>query len=178
VRRRAAQFVNEDYRWAKLRPKLAKWLCLCEMFPYRMSFLVLIITDRVQKALVNRLAKEHPSRGKYRLVGYGKALVNQLAKEHPSRGKYRPVGYGKVTTADEGSELPEDMPIVEAYFQYVERYIYSHPKARKMLSLDGDPVRERCTFLRHCPPHLAVDAAFRHVACAGAVHRAAHLRGG
>ena len=153
--RRAAQFVNEDYRWAKLRPKLAKWLCLCEMFPYRMSFLVLIITDRVQKSLVNRLAKEHPSRGKYRLVGYG-----------------------KVTTADEGSELPEDMPIVEAYFQYVERYIYSHPKARKMLSLDGDPVRERCTFLRHCPPHLAVDAAFRHVACAGAVHRAAHLRGG
>ena len=28
-----------------------------------------------------------------------------------------------------------------AYFRYVERHIYSHPKARKMLSLDGDPVR-------------------------------------
>jgi len=96
-----------------------------------MSFLVLVIQDREQKALVNRRRHEHPSHGKYGLVHYGK-------------------GGGKASTAsatadtDEPSlELPNDMPIVEAYFRHVERDIYSHPKARTMLSLDGDPVRRR-----------------------------------
>ena len=105
-----------------------------------MSFLVLVIMDRVQKALANQLRHEHPS--------------------HPSRGdKYGLVHYckggGKASASDAtaqaegpGLELDENMPIVEAYFQHVERYIYSHPKARKMLSLDGDPVRGGG------PPHL------------------------
>ena len=85
-----------------------------------MSFLVLVIQDRVQKALVNQLGSEHPSdRDKYGLVHYGKGKGNKSL------------------------ELPERMPIVEAYFRYVERYLYSHSKARKMLSLDGDPVRRK-----------------------------------
>ena len=70
---------------------------------------------------------------------------------HPSLDKYELVYYCKdgekasaSATSDAPSlELPEDMPIVAAYFRYVERHIYSHPKARKMLSLDGDPVRAR-----------------------------------
>ena len=107
-----------------------------------MSFLVLVIQDREQKALVNRRRHAHPSHGKYGLVHYGK-------------------GGGKASTAsatadaDEPSlELPNDMPIVEAYFRHVERDIYSHPKARAMLSLDGDPVRFVCTplcFVWHFP---------------------------
>ena len=87
-----------------------------------MSFLVLVITDLVQKALVNRLHLRHPSNSKYRLVHYAATA-------------------SATTDADEPSlELPDDMPIVEAYFRHVEQAIYSHPKARKMLSLDGDPV--------------------------------------
>ena len=86
-----------------------------------MSFLVLVITDRVQKALVNRLRSNHPSRNDgYELVHYGE-------------------DGGKANSL----ELAENMPIAQAYFEHVERYIYSHPKARKMLSLDGDPVRTR-----------------------------------
>ena len=134
------QLVVDDPRWTGFRPKLAKWLCLCENYRYRMSFLVLVITDRVQKALVNQLRDEHPS--------------------HPSRGdKYGLVHYCKVgekasasdamAQAEEtGLELDENMPIVKAYFQHVERYLYSHPKARKMLSLDGDPVRGRGADIR------------------------------
>ena len=120
----ALQLVGDDPKWAEFRPKLAKWLCLCENYPYRMSFLVLIITDRVQKELVNRLSSTHPSR------------------KLPSSRNYGLVYYDNDNDADavDSLELPEDMPIVQAYFQHVERYIYSHPKARKLLSLDGDPV--------------------------------------
>ena len=132
----ASQFVEDDSRWVGFRPKLAKWLCLCENYPYRMSFLVLVITDRVQKALVNRLRHTHPSRGdKYGLVHY--------------KGGGKPSASDATAQAEgPGLELDENMPIVEAYFQHVERYIYSHPKARKMLSLDGDPVRGRGADIR------------------------------
>ena len=119
-------------RWAKFRPKLAKWLCLCENYPYRMSFLVLVIQDREQKALVNQLRHTHPSDSKH-LPHYGKAAASTVA-----------------SVDEPGLELPDDMPIVEAYFREVERSIYSHPKARKMLSLDGDPVRANA--VRHSPP--------------------------
>ena len=130
------QVVEDDPRWATLRPKLAKWLCLCECYQYRMSFLVLIITDLVQKEMVNRLRCNHPSRGEYKLVRYGKGGDSNA--------------YAR---ADESLELADDMPIVEAYFRHVERYIYSHPTARKMLSLDGDSVRGRTA--AHPPPVLA-----------------------
>ena len=133
------RFVKDDSRWAGFRPKLAKWLCLCDNYPYRMSFLVLVITDRVQKALVNRLRLTHPSRGdEYGLVHYCKG-GEKASTSAPAEAE----------EPHAGLELADGMPIVEAYFQHVERYIYSHPKARKMLSLDGDPVcaggvREEC----------------------------------
>ena len=99
-----------------------------------MSFLVLVIQDREQKALVNRLRDAHPSDNKH-LPHYGKATASTVANAD------KPTGL----------ELADDMPIVQAYFCEVERSIYSHPKARKMLSLDGDPVRETLCGIR--PPH-------------------------
>ena len=121
------QAVGDDDKWIVLRAKLVKWLCLCECYPYRMSFLVLMITDLVQKEEVNRLRQDHPSykNGSYKLVHY-------------STGDKLP---DSAAGADKNLELPENMPIVEAYFRHVERYIYSLPEARKMLSLDGDSVR-------------------------------------
>ena len=128
----ASQYVHDDPRWAGFRPKLAKWLCLCENYPYRMSFLVLVIMDCVQRALVNRLCLKHPSRSdKYELVHYCKGGEKASTSDATSEAE------------ETGLELDENMPSVEAYFQHVERYIYSHPKARKMLSLDGDPVRRK-----------------------------------
>ena len=92
----------------------------------------------MQKALVNRLRlthpshPSHPSRGdKYGLVHYCKGGETASASDATAKAE------------EPGLELEESMPIVEAYFRHVERYIYSHPKARKMLSLDGDPVRQR-----------------------------------
>ena len=111
-----------------------------------MSFLVLVIQDRVQKQLVNLQRRKHPSSGDYGLVYYNN---------------------GGKTDTDNNLELPEDMPIVEAYFQHVERYIYSHPKARKMLSLDGDPVRAWAAREHFCgtpPPVRPVHRPLRHVA--------------
>ena len=109
-----------------------------------MSFLVLIITDLIQKEMVNRLRRTHPSRDKYGLVHYAK--VADECKD--SKGVDSNGGDSKGSErgedskgADDCLELPDDMPIAEAYFRHVERYIYSHPSARKMLSLDGDPVR-------------------------------------
>ena len=183
------RFVKDDAQWAGFRSKLAKWLCLCENYPYRISFLVLVIQDRVQKEQVNRLCLTHPSRGdKYGLVHYrkgrdkartlldcgvvyngkggGKAAVSATASASakaeepggvsgeepdvaPAQGEEPGVAPAQ---ASEGLaplslclELDDDMPIVEAYFRHVEQYIYSHPKARKMLSLDGDPVRATFT---------------------------------
>ena len=122
----AFQFVANDKKWLEFRPKLAKWLCLCENYPYRMSFLVLTITDFVQKELVNRLRGSHPLRSDYGLVYYSKNRGDSAAD------------------ADKSLELPDGMPIVEAYFRHVDQHIYSSGKfCRKMLGLDGDPVRPR-----------------------------------
>ena len=94
-----------------------------------MSFLVLVIMDREQKEMVNRMRLKHPSRSdEYELVHY-----YEDGEKAPASDRLR--------NAKNSLELPENMPIVEAYFRYVERYIYSHKKARTMLSLDGDPVR-------------------------------------
>ena len=117
------QVVDTHSNWKGFCPKLAKWICLCENYPYRMSLLVLFITDLVQKEMVNQLNTLHPSRSKYGLVYYKKSRLT-----------------GVEADLDECLELKEDMPIVEAYFRHVERYIYSHNSAKKMLSLDGDPV--------------------------------------
>ena len=110
-----------------------------------MSFLVLIITDREQMAKVNRLRKKHPSLDEYGLVHYQKERgKTRTLFDYGGEGKDK--GEGAAASASAKAEEPrleldENMPIMEAYFRHVERYIYSHPKARKMLSLDADPVR-------------------------------------
>ena len=121
------QVVDKHPNWKGFCPKLAKWICLCEIYPYRMSILILFIIDLVKKEMVNKIHSRHPSRSKYGLVYYKKSKTSSDLK----------------ASVDKCLELEDTMPIVEAYFRHVERYIYSHPKARKMLSLDGDPVRQR-----------------------------------
>ena len=145
----ALQFVENDSRWAGLRPKLAKWLCLCENYPYRMSFLVLVITDRAQKEMVNRTRLTHPSQ--YGLVHYCTSRDKTTPPSVPEASDSTDESGGGGKADAKGLELPDDMPIVAAYFRHVERYIYSHPKARKMLSLDGDPVRGRPAAPLHPP---------------------------
>ena len=164
----ALQAVGTDKNWIVLRPKLAKWLCLCECYPYRMSFLVLIITDLVQKQKVNRLRRKHPSlQHDYKLVHYGKVKTSNAAANS--------VLPDSTVDLDTNLELADNMPIVEAYFRHVERYIYSHPTARKMLSLDGDPVRKTGAAVHIGGADHWGRSSLYHRACAGAIHCAAHL---
>ena len=140
ARHRNSRAIASDPRWDVLSPKLVKWVCLCECFPYRMSFLVLTLTDFVQKALVNRLRAKHPSKGSYGLVYY---TANKKATADTAAPEDEP-----------DLELSDDMPIVEAYFRHVERYIYSHKSAAHLLGLDGDSVRFAAAFakLKHASP--------------------------
>ena len=235
-----SQYVADDPRWAEFRPRLAKWFCLCQCYPYRMSLLVLIIMDFVQKSLVNRLRHMHPSLTKYGLVYYSASQAKSAAAEakapeekatslstesvtskEVTQEEETPavevtavlkssmaVGAGgalavktvavelvgvdtaaeaaattvaekaeeekasagatagktRGTDTGESLELADDMPIVQAYFHHVERYIYSHPSAARMLSLDGDPVRA-CVWCHHAT-HTVHAAVNRRPACA------------
>ena len=137
-----------------------------------MSFLVLVITDFVQKALINGLRLNHPASDKYKL------------KIYYSKGGGKAIAVDSAADADDTLELPEDMPIVEAYFKYADKHICSSGKfCRKMLGLDGDPVRSRAqTVVRHLSSHaplanVGVLALFALV-CAGAIHRSTHVPSG
>ena len=93
-----------------------------------MSFLVLVITNFAQKEQVNRLRRTHPSRSKYGLVHY-------------TKGGGKTIVAKSVSGTEDCLDLPDDMPIVEAYFRYVDQDVYSSGDfCRKMLSLDGDTV--------------------------------------
>ena len=130
------QTISDDQRWQPFLAKLAKWVCLCECFPYRISFLVLVVEDFMQKALVNKLKATHPNRAEYELVQYkpsGVAEANNTAGAAQA---------GSVLDRQAPDHLDPDMPIVTAFYKYVERYIYSHKMARNFLALDCDAVRE------------------------------------
>ena len=104
-----------------------------------MSFLVLVIMDRVQMGQVNQLHRTHPYRNKYRLVHYRdktRTLIDCAESATASTS-----AKGAPAKAEEPAlEFEDDMPIVETYFRHVEQFIYSHQKAEKMLCLDGDLV--------------------------------------
>ena len=52
------KLVYKDPRWHPFTAKLIKWICLCECYPYRMSLLVLIITDFAQKGALNAIVED------------------------------------------------------------------------------------------------------------------------
>ena len=129
-----------------------------------MSFLVLVITDFVQKALINGLRLNHPASDKYKL------------KIYYSKGGGKAIAVDSAADADDTLELPEDMPIVEAYFKYADKHICSSGKfCRKMLGLDGDPVRH----LSSCPVgERRCACTLFALVCAGAIHRSTHVPSG
>eukprot|EP00966_Prymnesium_polylepis_P239200 5532000-Prymnesium_polylepis.3 len=111
--------LDESDDWPALSSKLIKWTCLCELYPYRMSLLVLTITDFQQKECYNRTVREHP-----------------LAKKLPFFKYYNKTDQGEYveTTGLSGQDC-----ISIVFNRHVDRLVYSNALAEQMLHLDGDP---------------------------------------
>ena len=152
-------------QWRAFTSKLVKWTCLCELYPYRMSLLVLTVTDFEQKQTVNRLAHKRNSRSTLqreplRWPSSTKQLAKQLevrqyfrrwvcSSRRLSRRRpffhYVPTQMPDVAgaAAPSGGEAeaefaPEDESIATFYNRHVERFLYSLGLSQKMLQLDGD----------------------------------------
>lgn len=130
------QMVGSLPQWPVFRLKLTKWICLCEIYPYRMTLVVLIIGNLVKKALTKKFLQNHPLREQYRLASYARL---------PSMGMPSQVPDDVEETKDTSSGVQDDfspleqMPIAIAFTEFVEKYVHALPSASRLLALDGDP---------------------------------------
>jgi hypothetical protein len=113
------EFVAALPVWKEFSSKLVKWTCLCELYPYRMSLLVLIVLDFEQKGAMNRLVKR------------------RAIKVPEEKGFYR---YSRVKDKEgaKEEEVPETFVeenefISTIYNDHVERFLYSHKLSESML---------------------------------------------
>jgi hypothetical protein len=95
--------------------KVMKWIFLCELYPYRMSFLVQILNDWHQKQSFN-LQNQHQDKQ----TSYGIEYIHNAMSTR------------------EYTENFYDLDIAQFYFEQVEKYIYAIAGAEKLLRLDSD----------------------------------------
>jgi len=110
----SSRTINSQPDWQMFTFKLIKWVCLCECYPYRMSFLIHSILDYEQKAIMNHIAS---------------TCHHQVDPDLHYRD----------FAGEDIEELKDDMPISKAFFTLVERYLFALPSASKLIHLDGDP---------------------------------------
>jgi hypothetical protein len=140
--------------WPEFSTRLTKWIFLCELYPFRMSFLVQMLMDLEQKKMFNRnlfaSMKQHvkgPTNSNQRnvkdkiktpLVYY----VDIDAIDASADVRTNPVTGENTERFDEASLALLDtdgMNIGEFFFLYVEKYLYTIASSEKLLRLDGDP---------------------------------------
>jgi hypothetical protein len=119
---RPEKVVYDDERWLSFTPKLIKWICLCECYPYRMSLLVLIIEDFEQKGAMNDIIEER--------LKAQPDIESKLVRWYDRTDENE---QSKVTTSLLKGEL-----IATVYFRYVDRFVFAHKLSDKMLRLDSD----------------------------------------
>ena len=122
--------------WPDFTSKLVKWTCLCELYPYRMSLLVLIVTDFEQKQTVNRLAtkREEASKREGKEEGGGGMFFRYVPTLQKHAAVSDATGAGK-----DVMEFPADDEYISTFYnKHVERFLYSLGLSQKMLRLDGD----------------------------------------
>ena len=135
--------------WPDFTSKLIKWTCLCELYPYRMSLLVLIATDFEQKQTVNRLAaqregKDDGGRSFFRYIASmqipGMAGVAAAPGKAGAKDQDVDVAGAASSTGEANPEIADidDEYISTFYNKHVERFVYSLGVSQKMLRLDGD----------------------------------------
>ena len=120
------EFVASLPVWKEFSSKLVKWTCLCELYPYRMSLLVLIVLDFEQKAAMNRLADRREVFEKKRSKGNAHTYYRYHSVVEDKEGQ--------------GTETPAPMTFVQendfistVYNDHVERFLYSHKLSESML---------------------------------------------
>ena len=114
--------------WPALCAKLIKWVCLCEMFPFRMSFLVHVVQDYAQMTAHNKLVHQEKNKNaESRLFLYYQAFTPSLQDEAASKDKDQ----------TETEKLSADMLIAELFAEKVERQLY-YEGSERLSILDSD----------------------------------------
>ena len=114
--------------WPALCAKLIKWVCLCEMFPFRMSFLVHVVQYYAQMTAHNKLVHEERNKNaESRLFLYYQAFTPSLQDEAASKDKDQ----------TETKKLSADMLIAELFAEKVERQLY-YEGSERLSILDSD----------------------------------------
>jgi hypothetical protein len=114
--------------WPALCAKLIKWVCLCEMFPFRMSFLVHVVQYYAQMTAHNKLVhEERNKKAGSRLFLYYQAFTPSLQDEAASKDKDQ----------TETEKLSADMLIAELFAEKVERQLY-YEGSERLSILDSD----------------------------------------
>jgi hypothetical protein len=143
-------------RWPEFSARLTKWIFLCELYPFRMSFLVQVLMDLEQKKIFNRNLFES---WKEQVVG---STSDDSKKEEQADLRFGALVYycdietiststnngNSVSGNDNLERLNEAslmlldsnrMNIGEFFFLYVEKYLYTIASSEKLMRLDGDP---------------------------------------
>ena len=114
--------------WPALCAKLIKWVCLCEMFPFRMSLLVHVVQEYAQMTAHNKLVhEERNKKAGSRLFLYYQAFTPSLQDEAASKDKDQ----------TETEKLSADMLIAELFAEKVERQLY-YEGSERLSILDSD----------------------------------------
>ena len=114
--------------WPALCAKLIKWVCLCEMFPFRMSFLVHVVQYYAQMTAHNKLVhEERNKKAGSRLFLYYQAFTPSLQDEAVNKDKDQ----------TETEKLSTDMLIAELFAEKVERQLY-YEGSERLSILDSD----------------------------------------
>ena len=114
--------------WPALCAKLIKWVCLCEMFPFRMSFLVHVVQYYAQMTAHNKLVhEERNKKAGSRLFLYYQAFTPSLQDEAANKDKDQ----------TETEKLSADMLIAELFAEKVERQLY-YEGSERLSILDSD----------------------------------------
>ena len=114
--------------WPALCAKLIKWVCLCEMFPFRMSLLVHVVQEYAQMTAHNKLVhEERNKKAGSRLFLYYQAFTPSLQDEAANKDKDQ----------TETEKLSTDMLIAELFAEKVERQLY-YEGSERLSILDSD----------------------------------------
>jgi hypothetical protein len=104
-----------------------QWVSLCEMYPYRMSYLVQFIMDHTQKVEVNRIID---SASGYEHVGSSSS----------SSGLFKYFEMVDSGPPREAASLRGDDHIAKIFAEHVERFLY-YDGSQTLSVLDSDPER-------------------------------------
>lgn len=150
--------INQQADWIEFSKKLVKWIFLCEIFPYRMSFLIQLLLDFEQKQHYNEVIESMImiEKKKWQAMKSSSNQVMEMKVDNGLEGDddkeyfatQFPYRYQSVDYVQQHPELQhsfQPLPnfeldsVVSFYFKYVEKYIYCVKSAEKLSRLDGDP---------------------------------------